>query len=127
MEQVFVDTAAWIALLNTNDRLYHQAQRVMRELEQERAHLVTTELVLIEVADSLAAASIRAKTVAFVEKLRQLPILRITPVQEPLLATACVDALWRALRQRLEPDRLQQLCGNGGRADRVSIYIGSPL
>ena len=99
MEQVFVDTAAWIALVNTNDRLYHQAQRVMRELEQERAHLVTTELVLIEVADSLAAASIRTKTVAFIERLRQLPILRIIPAQEPLL-----DAAWILYGERSDKD-----------------------
>jgi len=99
LEQVFVDTAAWIALLNTSDRLHRQAQGVMRELEQERAHLVTTELVLIEVADSLAAAAIRAKTVAFVERLRQLPILRIIPAQQQLLAAA-----WTLYRQRADKD-----------------------
>jgi len=99
MEQVFVDTAAWIALLNTSDRLHHQAQRMMRELEQERAHLVTTELVLVELADSLAAASIRGRTVAFVAGLRQLPILRIIPAQQSLLADA-----WTLYGQRADKD-----------------------
>lgn len=99
MEQVFVDTAAWIALLNTSDRLHDQARCVMRELEGEQVHLVTPELVLIELADSLSAASIRGRTVAFVEGLRQLPILRILPVQQPLLSDA-----WTLYSRRADKD-----------------------
>jgi predicted nucleic acid-binding protein len=97
MEHVFVDTAAWIALLNTSDRLHGQAQRVMSELQQQRIHLVTTEFVLLEVADSLAAPPVRAKTITFIDGLRQLPILRTVPAQQRLLADA-----WTLYGQRAD-------------------------
>jgi predicted nucleic acid-binding protein len=71
----------------------------MHQLEQEQVHLVTTELVWIEVADSLSAASIRSRTVVFVEGLRQLPILRIIPAQKPLLTDA-----WSLYSQRADKD-----------------------
>jgi len=42
MRKVFVDTAAWIALININDNLYAPAQQVMSALRQQKTRLVTT-------------------------------------------------------------------------------------
>ncbi|MCC5645718.1 hypothetical protein LC607_22795 [Nostoc sp. CHAB 5824] len=53
MKKVFVDTAAWIALLNVRDNLHHQANEVMDRLLRLETPLVTTEFVLLEVADAL--------------------------------------------------------------------------
>jgi uncharacterized protein len=49
---VFVDAAAWIALINRRDDLSARAWQVMRDLQKRRTRLVTTEFVLLEVADS---------------------------------------------------------------------------
>lgn len=86
MPSVFVDTVAWIALLNANDALHAQAQQVMTALRHQNAYLVTTEFVLLEVADALTAPSVRAQTIAFIEGLRELPILHIVPASQDLLA-----------------------------------------
>ena len=95
MTRVFVDTAAWIALLNTSDELHDQAWHVMRTLRQKKARLITTEFVLLEVADALSAPRIRSQTVAFIDGLRQQPLLQIIPVSEELLADG-----WELYRQR---------------------------
>ena len=71
MRKIFVDTVAWIALLNISDGLHTPAQQVMNDLRQQNAQLVTTEFVLIEVVDALSAPSVRAHTVAFIKGLRQ--------------------------------------------------------
>ena len=60
MSGVFVDTVAWIALLNVNDALYEQARQVMETLRHQNARLITTEFVLLEVADALSTPSIRS-------------------------------------------------------------------
>ena len=99
MTRVFVDTVAWIALLNVDDTLYQQAQRVMETLRQQRARLITTEFVLLEVADALSAPSIRSQTVAFIEGLRHMPILQIVPVTQALLADG-----WTLYSQRSDKD-----------------------
>ena len=65
MLKVFVDTVAWIALLNISDGLHTPAQQIINDLRQQNVRLVTTEFVLIEVADALSAPSIRARTVNF--------------------------------------------------------------
>ena len=70
MRKVFVDTVAWIALINISDGLHTPAQQVMNDLRQQNAQLVTTEFVLIEVADALSAPIVRSHTVAFINGLR---------------------------------------------------------
>ncbi len=73
--KVFVDTAAWIALLNTRDNYHTPAFKVMTRLRQQSALLVTTEFVLLEVADAFSQPSLRTKTINFIEELPQLAAL----------------------------------------------------
>ncbi len=95
MDKVFVDTAAWIALLNTSDALHPPALQVMNQLRQQKAFLVTTEFVLLEVADALSTPTIRMKTVTFINSLRQLNILQIIPISQALFANG-----WQLYSQR---------------------------
>lgn len=99
MLKVFVDTAAWIALLNIDDELHKQAQEVIGRLSHQKARLITTEFVLLEVADALSTPSIRSQTVAFIEGLRDMSLLRIIPVSQNLL----IDG-WDLYRQRPDKD-----------------------
>lgn len=96
---MFVDTAAWIALLNVSDALHSRAKQVMNELIQQKALLVTTEFVLLEVADALSIPAIRLQTVAFINGLRQLSILEIVPVNQTLLVES-----WTLYSQRLDKE-----------------------
>jgi predicted nucleic acid-binding protein len=98
MPQVFVDTVAWIALLNASDDLHTQAQQVMEALRQQNASLVTTEFVLLEVANALSSPAIRSRTVAFIDGLRQLSMMQIIPASPYLL-----DDGWTLYGQR--PDK----------------------
>lgn len=84
MPKVFVDTAAWIALLNISDMLHNYAEQVMSKLLQQKTLLVTTEFVLLEVADALSSPTIRVKTINFINGLRQLRILQIVPISHEL-------------------------------------------
>jgi len=98
MSQVFVDTAAWIALLNGNDILHAQAHQVMKTLQQQNTRLTTTEFVLLEVVDALSAPTMRPHTVAF-EGLGQLPTLNIIPASQELFIAG-----WELYRQRSDKD-----------------------
>jgi predicted nucleic acid-binding protein len=95
---VFVDTVAWIALLNRSDALRPRTLEVMATLRQQKTHLVTTELVLLEVADALSAPRFRAQVVAFIDGLRQSGVTQIIPAGQDLL-----DAGWELYRRR--PDK----------------------
>lgn len=86
---VFMDTAGWLALLNPKDGLHSQAVSVRGDLQRRRVKLVTTEFVLIEVADAFAEPVLRAVAVEFYRGLRQAntpSTLEIVSVSEDLLA-----------------------------------------
>lgn len=95
MAEVFVDTVAWLALINTSDTLHESAQQVMEQLRSQRARLTTTDFILLEVADALCASTVRERTIRFIDGLRQLPVLTIIPVSGELLAAG-----WTLYRQR---------------------------
>ena len=99
MDKIFVDTAAWIALLNTSDALHQPAKQVMDQLQQQKTFLVTTEFVFLEVADALSTPAIRTKTVAFINGLRQLNILQIIPVSQALFTAG-----WQLYSQRADKE-----------------------
>ncbi|HEV8713415.1 MAG TPA: PIN domain-containing protein [Candidatus Binatia bacterium] len=99
MDKVFVDTAAWLALLNMDDALHAHARQVMSTLRRQRVSLVTTEFVLLEVADALSAPTQRARTVEFINGLRRMPILSIIPASQSLFMDS-----WTLYSNRLDKD-----------------------
>lgn len=99
MAAVFVDTAAWIALLNRSDDLHERAMQVMQTLRTQNRRLLTTEFVLLEVADALSAPSVRSRTVAFLGGLRRLPLLETLPFADELHAAG-----WVLYRNRPDKD-----------------------
>lgn len=86
MPTVLVDTAAWIALVNTSDELYDRAEQTMTELRRRKVALVTTEFVLLEVANALCSSVWRGRAVKLIDGFRSLPDLRIIFADTKLLA-----------------------------------------
>ena len=97
--KVFVDTAAWIALINQRDALHNPALEISKNLRQQQVSLVTTEFVLLEVADGLCNLPTRRKTINFIDGLYQLPKLQIIGLDKTLF-----DAGWRLYKQRLDKE-----------------------
>jgi uncharacterized protein len=98
VRDIFVDTVAWIALTNADDALHERAQQVMAELIRSRIRLVTTDLILLKVADALSAPEFRAVTISFVNGLRSNSSVYIVKGKRELL-----DAGWDLYCKR--PDK----------------------
>jgi predicted nucleic acid-binding protein len=97
--KVFVDTAAWIALINQRDALHNSALEISKNLRHKQVSLVTTEFVLLEVADGLCNLPTRLKTINFIDGLYQLPKLKIIRLDKTLF-----DEGWRLYKQRLDKE-----------------------
>jgi uncharacterized protein len=95
MAEIFIDTVAWLALLNASDALHAPAHQIMEQLRAQQARLTTTEFVLLEVADALCLPLVRDQTIRFIEGLRRLPVLEIVPASEDLVAAG-----WKLYCQR---------------------------
>ncbi len=95
--KVFVDTAAWIALLDADDALHAAAERVWHQLLQQRSLLLTSDFVLLELADAFATPSSRKQAIAFINDLWRSPAVKVVPVSRNLL-----DEGWALYSQRLD-------------------------
>lgn len=68
---VFWDTSAFLALANRRDALHHQAVAVSQNLARERAHLLTTDAVLTELANGLSKVGQRQVAQRTVSMMQQ--------------------------------------------------------
>jgi hypothetical protein len=96
---VLVDTAAWIALVNTRDEFHKQAEDMIAELRHRNAMLVTTEFVLLEVANSFCTVAWRDKAIKLINGLRLTPNLRIVPASSSLVADG-----WQLYASRVDKE-----------------------
>ncbi len=87
-----------------------KALEVRRELRQRNARMVTTDFVLIEVADGLSNPPLRKAVIAFIEELRREKTIEIVPVSDDLMARG-----WNLYRQR--PDK------EWGLTDCISMVV----
>lgn len=76
MTTVFADTFYYIAFLSPSDDAHDQAKAFTQHYSGK---MVTTEWVLTELADGLAAPVTRQRCVAFIDWLRQDADVRILP------------------------------------------------
>lgn len=86
MKAVFADTSFFLATLNPDDQLHGKAIAVSRETTATR---VTHEFVLVEVANALSRAALRARFVEFHAKLQVHARVRIVPASEELFRRGC--------------------------------------
>ena len=118
MSKVFVDTAAWLALVNRDDDLHSQAIQIRKKLQTEKSALVTTEFIFLEVADALAAVRFRHATVVYIQRLRELANLSVLPISEELYNRG-----WQLYRQRLDKDWGLTDCISFVAMDQESISV----
>ena len=77
MTPVFLDSAGLLALLNVRDSLHTTAARLWDEFLATRTPLITTSLVLIELADCLSSARHRSLAVDLRQQLLRFSLCEI--------------------------------------------------
>lgn len=79
MTETFVDAAAWIALLNLRDSLHDKAKLKFHRLRNDNSRLVTTEYVLLELANTLSSPDFRGKVSVMITGLLESEDVEIIP------------------------------------------------
>lgn len=95
----FMDTFAWLALANRSDHFHASAWTTFRRLRDTHWRFITTNLVLIELINSLSSHSCRQNTVQFVSHVQTSPSVTVVVVTEEIYALA-----WTLYRQRIDKD-----------------------
>jgi uncharacterized protein len=82
MSVVFADAFYFVARLNRRDQ-HHE--RVLKFSRDFRAHILTSDWVLMEVADALAESESRSRVRDFILHLRSINACEIVPASRELL------------------------------------------
>lgn len=85
---IFLDTAYANARVNTRDQWHETAIWWEEQLAKNRQRLVTTEFVLTEIADGLAAVRFRSRAVRVIEALQNDSRVDVVPVSSALFVAA---------------------------------------
>ena len=85
MSTVFADTFYFLGLLNRSDESHSRCKRLAAEFD---GHLLSTDYVVLEVADALATPNHRVGTARFLRQLRATFSVRIIPASENLPSRA---------------------------------------
>lgn len=85
---VFLDTAYVNALVNKRDQWHEAAAGWEARLAADRRRLVTTEFVLAEIADGLAAVRFRSQAASVIAVLQASSLVEIIPASSGLFAAA---------------------------------------
>ncbi len=78
----FADTFYFLALLNPNDAAHEEARRFAAELG---SGLLTTDWVVIEIADAFSAPALRGAFLTLWREIRDHPAIEIIPADRALL------------------------------------------
>ncbi len=85
---LFLDTAYVYALVNTRDQWHESAVGWQSRLAAEGRRLVTTQLVLVEIADGLAAIRFRAQAALILSTLESSRFVEVAPFTAELFSAA---------------------------------------
>lgn len=83
---LFLDTSYLYALVNKRDEWHERAVQWEKELENKRRKLITTELIIVEIADGLAALRFRVQAIEILTALESSPLVEVVTITSNLLA-----------------------------------------
>jgi predicted nucleic acid-binding protein len=93
---VFIDTAFVFALINQRDDWHDRAVHWSRLLETERSPLLTTDFILMEIGDGLAAVHSRQHAAQVIQTFRTSAFIEIVPASRSLIEDALLMYQTRA-------------------------------
>ena len=96
---VFVDTAAWLALLNKSDALHEKAKRIRNKLVRERGKFLLTDYIVVEIANALSRVPFRQTAVQIISLIQSSANTMVVRIDKEIFAEA-----WRLYSERLDKE-----------------------
>ena len=96
---VFVDTAAWLALINKSDALHEKAKRIRNKLVKERRQFLLTDYIVVEIANALSRVPFRQTAVQMISLIQSSANTMVVRVDKEVFGEA-----WRLYSERLDKE-----------------------
>jgi len=90
MNECYVDSVCWIAILNKDDELHQIADKEYKRWLKSNIKLVTSTFVLVEVANSLCKPKHRNSVVEFYRRLKSSKRIEIISIDRKLWSSGWI-------------------------------------
>ncbi len=96
---VFVDTAAWLALLNKSDRLHEQAKQTRDKLVRGRRQFLLSDYIVVEIANALSRVPFRRAAIQIITLIQTSANIRVVEIDKEIFGEA-----WKLYVERLDKE-----------------------
>ncbi|MDP3015642.1 MAG: PIN domain-containing protein, partial [Deltaproteobacteria bacterium] len=97
--KVFVDTSAWLALVNKSDAAHQKAKKVRDALLKDHIQFVVTNYVMVEIANALCRIPHRETAVKLINFIEMTENIQIVEIDKEIYKEA-----WRVYSTYLDKD-----------------------
>ena len=96
-ETVFVDSFAWIAVINKSDNYHRISLKTLEEFLNKHVNLIATNYAIVETINALSKVEFRKTVVEFINKLERSPSVEIVKITDEIYNNA-----WALYQQRMD-------------------------
>ena len=83
-DKVFLDTSYVVALCSYKDKYHNIALRIVEDIKKKSIHLITSQVILLEIGNTLARLNARNAAVKLLKSIENDPLIEIIPLTESL-------------------------------------------
>jgi predicted nucleic acid-binding protein len=77
---VFVDTSAWLALVNKSDIFHLKAKEIRDNLVKNKVKFVVTDYIIVEIANCLSRIPLRSAAIQLISFIKASEQIEIVPI-----------------------------------------------
>lgn len=81
---VFVDTSAWLALVNKSDTFHLKAKEIRDTLLRNRATFVITDFIIVEIANCLSRIPFRSTAIQLISFIKASEDIEIVSIDKEI-------------------------------------------
>jgi uncharacterized protein len=96
---IFVDTAAWLALINKSDILHKKAKQIRDKLIRERRQFLLTDYIIVEIGNALSRIPFRKAAVQIISLIQSSRNIRVVEIDKEIFIEA-----WNLYEERLDKE-----------------------
>jgi hypothetical protein len=85
---VFVDTAAWLALVNKSDMIHQKARKVRDSLVKQTFKFMVTDYVLVEIANAFSRPPYRSSAIKLITTIQASNDIQIIAINKEIYSKA---------------------------------------
>jgi len=116
MKAIFIDTAAWLALINKTDALHEKAKKIRNRLLKESVQLLVTDYILVEIANTLSRIPFRTSAIQLINFIQASSNIQLVEINREIYGEA-----WEMYRSRLDKEWSLTDCTSFVIMNRVGI------